>query len=532
MAHLQTRPCLEVECLTRLCKRFKTPYSREMLKSIPNSGYLSSPILASNYNDHETFAKDYLLSNLLKKWVGVEGSSDIARASAFDRWKSAEVQCASTNVRVRSSTFLSSLAPFIVKVQRKVEEVIGVAPDMDALLSRCRWSGGSTYDVKRREASVHRKMSGPISATSSAAKYYSLVVEDLWKDANPDGLAIVRGNRGIFVPKDALVDRTISAEPTFNAFVQQAVGGFIRSRLLSRAGINLNSQEANQDAAFRAIFDGLATIDLSNASDTLAYEIVKLFLPPLWFDLMDDLRSPVTEFEGRNYLLSKFSSMGNAFTFELETLIFWAISSVASDGGEVLVYGDDIIVAADKGSQVMNALKLCGFTPNMTKSFIAGDFYESCGHHYFKGENVTPVYQKAKVDSLYEIIRLHNRLYRWGIRNGLHLVKDALALCIVAAKLRCKGRLPYVPVGQLDSGFLSEDVAHYEINSNGDYRCLTLSVGMQVEEIDEKSQLFHYAYKLRRPSISNQDPKGACVLSSERSGDFHMRWSRVWRASL
>lgn len=497
-----------------------------------NLSFLKSPILATNYSDHSSFAKDYLLSNLLKKWVGVKGSSILAKEEAFRRWKSSELQCASTNIRLRESQLLLNLAPFISKVQRKIEEVLGVQPNMDTILNRSKWSGGSTFDVKRRESSIHRKMKGPISSTSSATKFYDLVVDDLWSSANPDRLTVVRGNRGVFVPKDALVDRTIAAEPTLNAFLQQSVGQFIRDRLLSRACINLNSQKANQDAALRALDDGLATIDLSNASDTLAYETVSLLLPPAWLELLDDLRSKATLFDGRWYQLSKFSSMGNAFTFELETLIFWALCSVASDTNDVLVYGDDIVVPANKSKVVMQALAVFGFTPNAAKSFTEGFFFESCGKHYFKGEDVTPVYQKVEVNNLYEIIRFHNRLYRWGVRNGMHLVKDALLTCLNHAKSVIKGRLPFVPVGQNDGGFLTDDATLFHMDKNGDYRCMVLTACKQDKDVCEESQLLHYAYKLRRPSTSNQHPKGYCVLSSERSGSFQMRWLRIWRASL
>jgi hypothetical protein len=222
------------------------------------------------------------------------------------------------------------------------------------------------------------------------------------------------------VPKNAKTHRIIAVEPRANSLLQTGVGKYFRKRL-KRVGIDLDDQGPNQDGAFRAFTDGLATIDLKAASDTVALEVVYDLLPVEWALLLDDLRCPKAEMpDGTVRYLEKFSSMGNGFTFELESLIFWAVVSSVVDalkpGGEVLVYGDDIICPAETAGKVIECLAFLGFETNKEKSFLSGAFYESCGRHFFHGKEVTPIYQKETIETEVELLRLGNRLIRYAHR--------------------------------------------------------------------------------------------------------------------
>jgi len=117
--------------------------------------------------------------------------------------------------------------------------------------------------------------------------------------------------------------------------------------------------------------------------------------------------------DGKWVFNEKFSSMGNGFTFELETMIFWAAISSVSDG-LISVYGDDLIIESAYYHDVISALDLLGFTPNGEKSFYQGKFRESCGADYWDGNEVRPCYLKSDL-SPKEIYRLHN----WALRTGL-----------------------------------------------------------------------------------------------------------------
>jgi hypothetical protein len=226
--------------------------------------------------------------------------------------------------------------------------------------------------------------------------------------------------------------RSIDIQPTANLFLQKGIGKMLRRRL-KRCGIDLDDQSRNQLLAQQAYSAGLATIDLESASDTVSSELVRLLLPAEWYKWLDRFRTHSISLDGQSHKLAKFSAMGNGFTFELESLIFyslcWAVVRAEANDYEspISVYGDDIIVSSVHFERVSVVLTECGFILNGDKSFSDGPFYESCGKHYFKGFDVTPPIQKEVIDSGPSSIRAANRLWRWAFRMGSGLCLDSVA---------------------------------------------------------------------------------------------------------
>lgn len=136
------------------------------------------------------------------------------------------------------------------------------------------------------------------------------------------------GNKVTTVPKNSKTDRVIAIEPLMNMYVQKGIGGAIRHSLRS-VGINLNDQTSNQRLAREGSLQGkLATVDLSSASDSVSLLLVEELLPPDWVAAIKLCRSPCGVLpDGSVINYQKVSSMGNGFTFELESLIFWAACS-------------------------------------------------------------------------------------------------------------------------------------------------------------------------------------------------------------
>jgi len=237
----------------------------------------------------------------------------------------------------------------------------------------------------------------------------------------------IRGNRFTTVPKDAKKDRGIAIEPGLNVFFQLGVGDAIKRRLL-RVGLDLkDGQDIHKRVACDASRRGhYSTIDLSNASDTVSKALVKLLLPKGWFDLLDTLRSPMTFVDGKWVHLSKFSSMGNGFTFELETLLFAAIAQEACylagvhapTGAGCWVYGDDIILPSQASATMLTLLRFFGFTPNEGKTFTSGPFRESCGGDFFEGKAVRPHYLKDEPYEPADWIKLANGIRRLGRKDS------------------------------------------------------------------------------------------------------------------
>jgi len=223
------------------------------------------------------------------------------------------------------------------------------------------------------------------------------------------------------VPKKTDIDRVACKEPEINMFMQRCVGDHIRSKL-RRRGINLNDQSINADLAKNALRTNSATIDLSSASDTITKQLVITLLPFEWYSLLDDLRSHSVEmpYGKGSHDLEMFSSMGNGFTFELESLIFWALTRsvcyFSGIKGKVSVYGDDIICPTAVAPRLARIFNYFGFTVNMKKSAWTGGFRESCGEHYLLGRNITPFYLREAVRSYRPLIRILNKLVQWDGR--------------------------------------------------------------------------------------------------------------------
>jgi len=254
-----------------------------------------------------------------------------------------------------------------------------------------------------------------------------------------------------FVPKSAKTRRTIVVEPGLNSFFQKGVGSYIKDRL-SHYDIDLSDQTRNQDLAKRGSERGdLATVDLSMASDCVAQELVWNLLPLDWSIFLDQLRTPDVRLPAPvpsakfaeaglgvvskrdTYRVKKFSSMGNGYTFELESLLFYGIAfSVTETLGlctkDVSVYGDDIIIPVSAYDLLRKVLEHCGFSMNLDKSFCSGYFRESCGADFFNGFDIRPFYQKTLVSER-TLFTMHNWFFRHGERELAKLVESMCNPC-------------------------------------------------------------------------------------------------------
>lgn len=229
-----------------------------------------------------------------------------------------------------------------------------------------------------------------------------------------------------FVPKNAKTYRSIVVEPCLNGFAQAGLGKYIAKRLRS-VGVDIRNQVPNQEwALLGSLLGDLATIDLSSASDMIARELVRALLPEDWYRLLSAFRTSEVLYKGKTIALEKFSSMGNGFTFPLETLIFWALTrSAVGNDGIVSVYGDDIICPVSSYGRVTEVLTAVGFIVNPDKSYAAGPFRESCGCDYYNGINVRPFYQKHLVSGR-SLFVLHNWYARRFDPERAALVRKAI----------------------------------------------------------------------------------------------------------
>jgi len=391
--------------------------------------------------------------------------SETKERTTWERFHMAEEMCQRTNQQFYQT---ANHNPFWVNVRRRVWTVLGKFSWDEASRYFGHGPGGTTRLPKAKSAAAY-KYSGIPESTSgnSVLATCAIACVPLWnhnvlleaKASGTDGvIRIVPGNRVITVPKSYKTDRTIAKEPCMNVYIQKGIGRCIRKRLYL-VGVDLDDQTRNQRAALQGSIDGtLATVDLSMASDTLSYEVVSWLLPNDWWYALEQCRSPVGALpSGENINYQKFSSMGNGYTFELESLIFWAICQqvCCSDVNErelsVCVYGDDLIVPSIHFETLVERLREAGFEPNPKKSFASGPFRESCGKQYYAGADITPFYIRREVKHLDRLFLVHNNVYRWGDRTGVD-VSDA---CASLRRLAPSSwRDPRLPDGFGDGAFI------------------------------------------------------------------------------
>lgn len=375
--------------------------------------------------DSEEFRTDYAATKLLSKCETLDTSIDRKQVALLQAEK-AEIQCASTNLRIQSyrGSVMNPHSQAWCSAAQKIASILGPCPETLDEFDPVGWSPGRTSSASGDCISGVHKYTSRLDVTPSAFGIVRNYVNasPLWAQAALDadgpcsvlmrGFCFTEGNTMTVVPKNAKTDRTICYEPHGLIPVQLLIGTYLKVRLRS-AGVNLRDQSINRRrAAYGSLRGHLATIDLSSASDTVSLELVRELLPPDWFALLNKVRSPITLWpDGTQRRNQKFSSMGNGFTFELESLIFYALASAVSSN--VSVYGDDIIVPTESYPAVADVLTHAGFTLNAGKSFSCGPFRESCGFDGFRGLDCTPVHVKSFSDACDWFAKFHNAVRRW-----------------------------------------------------------------------------------------------------------------------
>lgn len=429
------RPNMESYILNELSARFAVG---------PSNGDPRSPHFSR---------EGYLVASLFSKLPKSENTPEVRAKAALTKFLEADLRNARSNERLLFCEGYIHGKPISVILDRArsiCASILGSNVDYRDVAMCGSFSGGASTSKRRGFSTAYFKFRELGDITERAMPYLERYAEltrySELSDARGTLARVVPGNIFFTVPKNAETDRGACKEPDWNMFFQKGIGDYIRKRL-KRVGCDLNDQTLNQRLARTGSIDGsLATIDLSAASDSNSISLIERIVPYELYAVLDDLRSPITRLpDGSDYTPNMFSSMGNGFTFELESLVFLsltrAITSLFQVPGRVSVYGDDIIAPTEATPMLLDLLGYCGHRPNVDKSFTTGFFKESCGKHYYHGLDVTPVYVRrplesrqntfiqcrnrrggaytVKVPDRRRVIHLHNRLLHWGSLDGV-----------------------------------------------------------------------------------------------------------------
>lgn len=254
----------------------------------------------------------------------------------------------------------------------------------------------------------------------------------------------------ILVPKTLKTPRVIAIEPVHMQYAQQAVLSYLVQKIheddLLRGLMgfikvdDFDGQSVNRALAREGSKTGLlATLDLSEASDRVSNSLVQFLMRRHRnsSELLQAVRSRQANVDGEVISLNKYASMGSAVTFPVEAMVFLTLivfgidrqlkrpvrrSDLSQMVGSVRVFGDDMIVPRHCASHVVESLEAFGFKVNVDKSFWTGEFRESCGGDYFRGEDVSVVRLREDLprhmrdaSSMVSFVSFRNQLYMRGL---------------------------------------------------------------------------------------------------------------------
>jgi hypothetical protein len=375
------------------------------------------------FDSPEEFRNSYLATKLLSKANFLETGID-RKQVALEKFFEFEERCSVQNRYFQNldthPQFTNEYACILSDMRAKISSILGTY-NAEEFANGGNWGPGVSTLVKGEEVSAFNKFRDERGITR---EMYSLIrpwfhrAYPLWRSEQlglkaEDSFVIESGNTVLTVPKDSKTERVIACEPGINLWFQQSVGKMLVKRL-GRVGIDLTTQENNQHAAYLSSkTDELATVDFSSASDSISKAVVEDLLPPRWFTLMNSSRSHFRQAEPAAIKWNKFSSMGNAYTFPLQSLIFYACAFAVCKKLQlpvhgICVFGDDVLLPKQAYKLFSAFSAFLGFEVNLKKSFSSGYFRESCGAHYYAGVDCKPYYLKDRIRSVVGLYQAYN----------------------------------------------------------------------------------------------------------------------------
>jgi len=258
------------------------------------------------------------------------------------------------------------------------------------------------------------------------------------------------------VPKTFTTPRLIAVECVAHQWCQQSIRDFFYTRVhKSRLSpfISFRDQALSGDLALKASIDSShATIDLSSASDRISCNLIsRLFrrLPGLLHAMRSSraswLEQDICKYSPKLWKLKKYSTMGNATTFPVQSLLF-LVAALSCEfhtrnlrvsymnlrrlaREQVRVFGDDIITPDTSSGLLVDLLHHLGLKVNPAKTFRGGNFKESCGVDAFAGHDVTTsnvmdLPQRSRPGSIASSVDVHNNLIQSGYFATAHYIRQ------------------------------------------------------------------------------------------------------------
>jgi hypothetical protein len=400
---------------------------------------------------YKQVAAEGLMRSLLKKWT-YENTSKADR-SAKEKFLTFNKKCKDWSLRLEWWKDDLLLEYFLKEVDNFLHPGGRMLFDSYYYILEAGRTGPGSSLVANGQSMYAKLFSSPLSATSEDLYLmYSAYIRLFPEWANAENIryanygspVYVNSSRSSFVPKSEDISRMICTEPNLNMFFQLGLGNLIEERLSKFFNLNLSTQPfINQQLARSGSVDGqYSTIDLSSASDSISLALCRRIFPDWFFKTLMELRSPNTILDRDTVCLDMVSTMGNGFTFPLQTFIFSCLIRAAYRSCGLHVddkgtknwgcFGDDLIVNKRAYYSVIRLLGLLGFEVNSSKTFPEGHFKESCGADWFLGQPCRGVYIR-RLTTPQDIFVAINLLNDWTastgipVQTGIHYLLSGLS---------------------------------------------------------------------------------------------------------
>lgn len=393
------------------------------LKQLEREAFASS--------DTAEFRRRYLDACVLKRWQGNESVPKQDRVdTAISKLMDSEIRVRASNAVFYGPECLDSsnaqIPMHLLKVYRRARRLISalLGPlDFEEFARNVEFSPGATTEFNRSSCDATNKWALGTHVTPRAAPYASAYQQWLGPFLTSEGdsgpwpeLQVGWFNEVFTVPKRFDTERTACKGRTWNVALQKGYGKFVRKRaqrwsepLLFPEAQVYHGLLAKLGSATRLLVTG----DLSGASDGIGTGHIKTFFPESHAALMLDLREELGTYpDGTITSWEKVGSMGNGFTFEVETVLFYAVVKACCKRSELVsVYGDDLIYPEHRHDDVVEAMSFLGFEFNREKTYSGNSpFRESCGSYFYNGVDVKPFFIESLPWCVAELVELHNQI--------------------------------------------------------------------------------------------------------------------------
>ena len=310
----------------------------------------------------------------------------------------------------------------INRVSEYCQLLLGEAPTDEEILLNGAFSNGATADGCKTLLSKLQKF-----------REHSCCYKDILYPIGMEVLDDIDYVKAVPVPKNYKTARIIAECSAYSQFHLQGLRKIAEKRVADTTYSHLivmDDQSINQEwSRLGSVYGTFATIDLSSASDSIATTLAEQILPSGWYNQITKWNAPNIKIGDRKVPRYIFQTSGSGSTFIIESVIFLAISLVATDlvrefSGESIhlprVFGDDIITDDRVYDTIVDLLGLLRFTVNSDKSFGPGSRYrESCGAEWFCGLDMATKYfprkslEKEKPEYLSSVVSLQHRLFSY-----------------------------------------------------------------------------------------------------------------------